>query len=380
VRVIRRLSVGGPARQAIQLTEVLAARGFGTELVSGVEGDREGRIESTVPVTVVPSLKREVDPRADLAAGRALHRLIRARRPDIVHTHMAKAGALGRLAAHRVRVPVVVHTFHGHVLDGYFSPPVARAFIAAERGLARWTTALIAVSAAVRDELLRLGIGRAEQWRVIPLGLDLEPLVAPAPDRAAARASLGLPPHGAVVGIVGRLVPIKDHATFLAAAVEVAAVRDDVRFAIVGDGELRNELEDKARHLLGDRVTFTGWVQDLPRLYAALDVVVLTSRNEGTPVALIEAAAAGKPVVATRVGGVTDVVRDGVTGALAVAGDIAGVSGELLKVLGDPGLARAHGDAARAHVRDRFSQQRLDDDIEALYRELLDRTIGSPPS
>ena len=136
-------------------------------------------------------------------------------------------------------------------------------------------------------------------------------------------------------------------------------------------GSLRTDLERTSRAALGDRVVFTGWVHDLPRLYAALDVVALTSRNEGTPVALIEAAAAGRPVVATRVGGVADVVRDGVTGALVDAGDAAGIARELLKVLADAGLARARGDAARAHVRDRFSAERLEDDIVALYEELL---------
>jgi len=300
-----------------------------------------------------------------------LTRLVRGRRPDVVHTHMAKAGAIGRLAAHRAEVPVIVHTFHGHVLDGYFSRPVARAFIATERRLARWSSALVAVSPAVRDELLDLGIGRTDQWRVIPLGLELDPLLDAGVDRASARSSLGLPVDGAVVGIVGRLVPIKDHATFIAAAAKVAAEREDVRFAIVGDGELRTDLERTSRAALGDRVVFTGWVHDLPRLYAALDVVALTSRNEGTPVALIEAAAAGRPVVATRVGGVADVVRDGVTGALVDAGDAAGIARELLKVLADAGLARARGDAARAHVRDRFSAERLEDDIVALYEELL---------
>jgi len=377
VRIITRLNVGGPARQAIHLTEALGSRGFETELVTGVEGEREGRIEPATSATVVTTLTREVDPRADLAATRALHRLVRARRPDIVHTHMAKAGALGRLAAHRAGVPVIVHTFHGHVLEGYFSRPVARAFLTAERRLARWSSALVAVSSAVRDELLSLGIGRDEQWRVIPLGFDLEPLLSEGPGRDEARRVLGLPAAGAVVGIVGRLVPIKDHETFLAAAEKVAADRDGVTFAIVGDGELRNDLERRARAALGDRVMFTGWVQDLPRLYAALDVVALTSRNEGTPVALIEAAAAGIPVVATRVGGVADVVRDGVTGALVSAGDAAGVANELRKLLDDPGLARARGDAARAHVRDRFAASRLDDDIVALYGELLARAVGS---
>jgi glycosyltransferase involved in cell wall biosynthesis len=376
-RIITRLNVGGPARQAVMLTERLRDRGYDSELVTGIEAPREGRIVPPDGATVVGTLKRSVDPMGDVRAVRELTRLVRTRRPDIVHTHLAKAGALGRYAARRARTPVVVHTFHGHVLEGYFSPPVARAFLSAERRLARWTTALVAVSESVRTELLGLEIGRPQQWRVIPVGLELDSLLGAPPDAAASRTALDLPPDATVVGIVGRLVPIKDHETFLLAAARVARERPGVHVAIVGDGELRDRLASRAASLLGARVSFTGWVEDLPTLYAALDVVVLTSRNEGTPVALIEAGAAGKPVIATRVGGVPDVVLDGKTGALVVPGDAAGVAREIARLLDDVPLARTRGEAARAHVRDRFSARRLLEDMDFLYRELLERSIRS---
>ncbi|HEY7400935.1 MAG TPA: glycosyltransferase [Actinomycetota bacterium] len=376
-RIITRLNVGGPARQAVSLTRRLGDRGYDCALLTGREGPREGRIEPGHATTVVPSLRRDVHPLADLRAGRELARLVRAHRPDVVHTHLAKAGALGRLAAHRAGTQVVVHTYHGHVLEGYFSRPVSRAFLEVERRLAAWSTALVAVSDAVRAELLALGIGRPHQWRVIPVGLELDPLLGPLPRAAAARETLGLPVVGPVVGIVGRLVPVKDHETFLAAAARIVRERPSAHVAIVGDGELRERLGPRAAALLGRHVTFTGWVEDLPALYAALDVVVLTSRNEGTPVALIEAGAAGKPVVATRVGGVAEVVEDGRTGALVGAGDAEGVAGEVLRLLDDPGLARARGEAARAHVRTRFSAARLEEDVDFLYRELLERSIRS---
>jgi glycosyltransferase involved in cell wall biosynthesis len=375
MRVITRLNIGGPARQAILLTDAFGSRGQASHLVWGTVSPGEG--ELTLPRgtvnTHVPELHRELRPADDVRAVWKLERLMRARRPQIVHTHMAKAGALGRLAARRTGVPVVIHTFHGHVLEGYFSGWKSRAFLATERGLARMSDALVAVSPAVREELLALGIGRPGQWRVIPVGLDLHDLLTREVDRAQARGALGLPETGPVVGIVGRLVAIKDHVTFLDAAARVARERPDVTFVVAGGGELRSELEVRARHLLGDRCRFLGWVMDLPTLYAALDVVVLTSRNEGTPVALIEAGAAGKPAVATRVGGVADVVQDGKTGLLVQPGDPRAVAAGISALLDDPGRARALGEAAKREASSRFTIERLADDLAGLYGELLAR-------
>ena len=175
--------------------------------------------------------------------------------------------------------------------------------------LAKRTDALVSVSTRVRDELLALGIGTPGQWRVVPLGLELGDLLRGPAERSASRAALGLPPQDQLVGIVGRLAAIKDHGTFLAMAAKLAAARPDVSFVVAGDGALRESLEATARSLLGTRIRFLGWATDLPVLYGALDVVVLTSRNEGTPVALIEAGAAGRPVVATDVGGVAEVIH-----------------------------------------------------------------------
>jgi glycosyltransferase involved in cell wall biosynthesis len=382
MRVITRLNVGGPARQATLLSDAIRARGFVTDLVWGSVGPGEGEIPPPpgLPNTHVQELKRELRPAHDVQVLLRLVRLMRARRPDVVHTHMAKAGALGRLAARRTGVPVVIHTFHGHVLEGYFSGWKTRAFLAAERGLARMSDALVAVSPAVRDELLALGIGRPSQWRLIPVGLDLQDLLAQEVDREKARGALGLPETGPVVGIVGRLVPIKDHVTFLDAAARVARERPDATFVVAGGGELRSDLEVRARHLLGDRCRFLGWVMDLPTLYAALDVVVLTSRNEGTPVALIEAGAAGKPAVATRVGGVADVVQDGKTGLLVPPRDPRAVAAGVSALLDDPGRARAFGEAARREASSRFRIERLADDLAGLYGELLARKSFPSPS
>lgn len=380
LRIITRLNIGGPAHHALLLTSALARRGFRSELVAGVEGPREGAIlPPDGEITRIPTLKRTADPVAAVRTARALTRLVRARRPQIVHTHMAMAGALGRLAARRAGVPVIVHTFHGHVLSGYFLRPVSKAFVAAERRLARWTDALVSISPAVRDELLSFGIGRPGQWHVIPIGLPLDGLLAGTPSTQEARLRLGLPPAGPVVGIVGRLVPIKDHSTFLEAAARVARRRPDATFVVAGDGELRVPLEARARSILGERVRFLGWVRDLPALYGSLDVVVLTSRNEGTPAALIEAGAAARPAVATRVGGVPEVVRDGATGLLVPPGDPEAVAASVLALLEQGERARALGAAARAWVGGRFSADRLADDVAALYTELLARRgIAAP--
>lgn len=372
--VITRLNVGGPARLVPMLARDLEERGFQSLLVSGSEGAREGVLRpDRVDHIGIRTLKRSIDPLDDFRSARALESLFRRQRPDIVHTHTAKAGTLGRLAARRAEVPVVIHTFHGHVLDEYFVRPVSQFFASMERYLAQQTDALIAVSPSVRDFLLGVGVGKQSQWHIVPVGLELDSLLVGTPDREECRHRLGLPIDGPAVGIIGRLVPIKDHVTFLEAARRLATVRPDVTFVVAGDGESRRKLQRNAEKMLGDRVQFLGWVFDLAALYGALDVVVLSSRNEGTPVALIEAGAAGKAVVATRVGGVPDVVRDGVTGALVNAGDADAMAAEILALLEAPHRAEMMGSAARKLVRERFSAARLVDDVTELYEQLLSR-------
>ncbi|MEA2503890.1 MAG: hypothetical protein QOG36_933 [Actinomycetota bacterium] len=378
LRVITRLNIGGPARQALMLHRVLPERGYECELVSGAPQTEEGAFPPPAErYTLVDSLRRETDFLADARAIHTLTRLMRASRPDVVHTHTTTAGGLGRIAARRAKVPVTVHTFHGHVLSGYLSGPQTRALTAAERALAKRTDALVSVSTRVRDELLALGIGRPEQWRVVPLGLELGELLGGPAERSASRAALGLPPEAPLVGIVGRLAAIKDHGTFLAMAARLAADRTDVSFVVAGDGNLRGSLEAEAKSLLGNRIRFLGWATDLPVLYGALDVVVLTSRNEGTPVALIEAGAAGRPVVATDVGGVAEVVRDGASGFVVPPGDAAALAARVGTLLDDPAAGRAMGLAGREWVRARFGSERLVDDLTALYGELTDAR-GAP--
>ncbi len=384
LRVIARLNVGGPALHTTLLTERLEPARYDSWLATGTEGPEEGNYLAlhrapAARVLHVPGLRRELRGAGDARALAGLVALMRRLRPHVVHTHTAKAGALGRLAAWLARVPVVCHTFHGHVFRGYFRAGPARGFLAIERALARRTHALIAVSDTVRRELLAMGVGDPARFRVVPLGLDLEGFASADALRGALRAELGLSPEAPLVGIVARLVPIKRHPMFLHAAAAVTRACAAARFLIVGDGEDRSRLEGLAAELgLGDRVRFLGWRRDLARVYADLDVVVLTSASEGSPVSLIEGMAAGRAIVATRVGGVPDLVEDGVTGALVPPEAPAALAAAVTRLLADPERRRALGKAGREHVLPRFGAERLVADIDRLYTGLL-RARGIEP-
>lgn len=370
LRLITRLNVGGPARQALLLSRALAPE-YETTLGAGRPGAEEGELDHPAVTVVHVPLVRHIHPPSDGRALLAVRQLLAAQRPALLHTHMAKAGTIGRLAAIRSRFrPRTVHTFHGHVLDGYFGARVARAFTETERSLARRTDVLVAVSNEIRDQLLDLRIGRPSQYRVIPLGLDLESFLDVKQPSGQLRSRLGLGSDTPLIGVVGRLVPIKDHLTLLAAIKALPGVH----LAVIGDGELRAPLEAASREMgLADRVHFTGWWMDMATAVSDLDVVALTSRNEGTPVALIEAAAARIPVVATDVGGVRAVVEHGVTGLLAPPADAPTVAAHIGLLLLDPAARLRMGQAGRERVRDRFGQGRLLDDVRALYAELLPR-------
>jgi glycosyltransferase involved in cell wall biosynthesis len=383
LRIIARLNVGGPAIHATLLTERLDPSRYESRLVAGNvepgEADYLDLHRREIPgLITMPELGRELRGVADLQALVGLVRLIREFRPHVVHTHTAKAGAVGRVAAVLCRVPVVVHTFHGHVFRGYFSPARTRVFLEIERFLGRGSSALVAVSPKVRDELLEFGVARPEDVHVVPLGLDLERFRDYDETRAEARAALGLPETAFVTSIVARLVPIKAHEVFLEAARRVRAAHPCAIFLVVGGGE-RNDLQALAARLgLGDRVRFLGWRADLERIYRASDAVALTSRNEGSPVALIEAMAAGCPVVSTRVGGVPDVVTDNESGLLVAMNDAAGLAEALGRLARDRALGEALGATAQASVIERYDAVRLLHDMDALYTALLARAGVTP--
>jgi glycosyltransferase involved in cell wall biosynthesis len=381
LRVIARLNVGGPALHVAYLVEGLADRGYETTLVAGSLARGEESMAHVAEsrnarIVTIPHLHREISPLEDARAIVRLARLIREERPQILHTHTAKAGAVGRIAAllaGSARPPIVVHTFHGHVLRGYFNPLTTLGFRTLERWLARVTTRLIAVSPEVRDDLVRLGVGSKEQFAVIRLGIELgERVGGDEETRRETRRQLGVGPDAFVVGWVGRMTAVKRTDDVVRAFRELLDRDVDAYLCLVGDGPDRPRLE-KLAHELGivRRCLFVGYQDDVAPYYEAIDVLLLPSVNEGTPVSVIEALAAGRPAVATRVGGVPDVVRDGVDGHLVEVGDASTLGERLAELAHDPARRDEMGREGRARVIERYAVSRLVDDIDALYRELL---------
>ncbi len=377
VRVIARLNVGGPAVYTISLTAGLDPAQFRQWLVTGMaapyEGDMlaEAAARGVTPI-IVPHLGRAIDAGDDLRAFMALVRLFRQLRPHIVETHTAKAGVVGRLAAWAAGVPITVHTFHGHVFHSYFSPARSALVRWVERLLALRTTRIIALGPAQRAEILSYGVGRPEQIVSVPIGLDLEPYRASERHRGRLRAELGVGPDTKLVGIVARLTAIKAHEVFLQAAAAVRRQHPDTQFVVVGAGERREELAQLAEEYgLAPAVHWIGWRRDLPVVYADLDIVALTSRNEGLPTTLVEAMAAGRPVVATRVGGVPTLVAHGDTGLLAASGDANALASGLLTVLSNRHYAERLGAAARASVYPAYDLSAFIPRMADFYRHLV---------
>lgn len=397
VRVVTRLNIGGPAIHAALLATRMDPSRFSTCLVVGEPDPEEGEIlpdlmGESARIVRIKTLRRSIRPWADLFTLIRLVRILRKERPEILHTHMAKAGTLGRLAGmihNRMvgrsggegRRSVLIHTFHGHVLEGYFPGWITEIFLRIERWLARRTDCLIAVSPAIRDDLLQKKIGRPEQWKVIPLGLDLSAL-----------GKLPLPNGTAPIrcGLVGRLVPIKNPSLFLEGICRfLKASRSlEIQAMVIGDGPLRKSLEEETREKGIDRIIrFTGWQRDPGSVYGNLDVVCLTSWNEGTPLSLIEAMAAGRAVVATDVGGVPDLLEESRQegseipvggfrlahrGILVRPGDAEGLSAALAALAQDPNLRRSLGQAGRSYALRQFDASRLVQDLSSLYERITD--------
>jgi glycosyltransferase involved in cell wall biosynthesis len=386
LRVIARLNVGGPALHVAYLTAGLADRGYETTLVAGTLARGEESMASVseargVRIETLPALHREIGPLRDVQAILRLARLIKEVRPTILHTHTAKAGAVGRIAAllaGSARPPVVVHTFHGHVLRGYFNPLTTLGFRTLERWLARVTTALVAVSPEVRDDLVKLRVAPASKFTVVRLGIELDERTGSDDDiRAETRRQLGVAQDAFVVGWVGRMTAVKRTDDVVRALGGLVDRGVDAYLCLVGDGPDRDHLERYA-HELGvvKRCLFVGYQEDVARFYSAIDALLLPSVNEGTPVSVIEALAAQRPAVATRVGGTPDVIRDGVDGFLVEVGDADALSERLAELANDPERRARMGAAGRERVLGRYAVERLVDDIDRLYRSLLDARAG----
>jgi glycosyltransferase involved in cell wall biosynthesis len=378
MRIIARLNVGGPAIHTVLLTDRLDRDNYPTQLVIGVEGAMEGSMrylaeERGIQPIVIPEMGREISWKDDLVALWKLMALMRRERPDIIHTHTAKAGTLGRIAAIIAlagRPKKLFHTFHGHVFHGYFGPVKTHTFIWIEKLLAGFTDRLIAVSDITKQELVHYKIACPHKISVIPLGLDLAPFANCERHHGDFRTELGLNNEIILIGIVARLVPIKGIHDFLQAIQQLRTQYANVHVVIVGDGEMRHELESQVKMLnMTDKVHFVGYRKDLPRIYADLDLVALSSLNEGLPVSIIEAMASGCVVVSTAVGGVPSLITDNETGFLVPPNDTIAFATTLAKAIEARARWRKIGERARFHALANYDIARLVCDLSALYAD-----------
>ncbi len=388
MQILNRLNMGGISLNAAILSKYLAPE-YETLLVTGMIDETEESSDFLLhnmglkPV-YIPEMYRAIDPLRDRKAYFKIKQLIKEFKPDIVHTHAAKAGTLGRLAAAACKVPVIVHTFHGHVFHSYFPGWQTRMFIGIERFLAEKSSCIISISERQRRELSKIyKICSHEKIEVVPLGFDLSRFSDMSGEkRKLFRSKYLVDDDEIAIVIVGRLVPVKNHGLFLRSIQSVAArSRKKIRAFIVGDGEERKNLEALAQSLELDftdfesaprkaTVTFTSWIRDIDNVYAGSDVVALTSLNEGTPMSIIEGLAAGKPIVATRVGGITDIVHPGLNALIAPRTSERVFSKHLLRLVDDDAL-RNNMAQYKDGIMERFNSYRLVKDMSQIYSQLL---------
>jgi glycosyltransferase involved in cell wall biosynthesis len=384
LRIINRYNIGGPTYNAAYLSKFLPPE-YTTTLVGGSPQPHEAHSgfildQLEAQYIEIPEMGRSVRLLDDLRAFRKICALIRLHQPDIVHTHAAKAGALGRVAARWCGVPVVVHTYHGHVFEGYFTGLKNRLVKWTERLLGRMTTAIIAIS-PIQKQQITAQHRIVPEWKthVIPLGFDLSRFsTSQDTKRQTFRTNFGIQDNELAIGIIGRLTAIKQHELFLDAFARVAKTHERVKAFVIGDGERMHELQAMWKTLATQsgideaRLTFTSWIKSIDVALAGLDIVAMTSINEGTPVSLIEAQAASRPVVTTEVGGVADCVEDGRTGLIVRSHDAEDFAQALNRLIIRPDERAAMGRLGHAHVVERYSYHRLVKDMDELYRQLLD--------
>ncbi len=389
LRIINRFNLGGPTYNAAYLTKYLPQE-YETMLIGGKEEESEANSHYILDnlgleANIIPEMQRSINPRRDMQAMNKIKEIIRTFKPDIVHTHASKAGALGRRAASRLKVPVIIHTFHGHVFDAYFSGVKSQMYQMIERNLAKKSTKIIALSEIQKHDLVsKYKICPASKVEIIQLGFDLNRFRENKEEkRLEFRTAYGIKKDEIAIGIIGRVVPIKNHELFLKGIAWLKA-NSKIKFRafIIGDGESRPQTEQLARELGLDvadslkekhnaTLTFTSWIKDIDCVNAGMDIIALSSLNEGTPVSLIEAQASGKPVVTTRVGGIENIVLPGETALLSDTGD-AETFGSNLKLLAEsPNMREVFGSRGWPFVREKFHYTRLVSDMAGLYDRLL---------
>jgi len=389
LRIINRFNLGGPTYNVAYLSRYMAPE-FETLLVGGEKDESEdssGHILDQLGLTpiIISEMRREVSLIDDYRAYKKIKKLIREYKPDIVHTHASKAGTLGRLAAFSCKVPVIVHTFHGHVFHSYFGTLKTLLYKHIERYLARRSTRIVAISEIQKDELSRIyRICPSDKIEVIPLGFDLSRFRESLEEkRKDFRKTFAIQDSELVIMIIGRLVPIKNHNLFLQAILYVKKrSKRKIRGVIVGDGEERGHIEQYARSLGlsfssntsvagSSDLIFTSWIHNVDWAFAGADIVALSSFNEGTPVSLIEAQAAGKPIISTNTGGIENVVIPAVTASLIAPGDTPGYCEKMLELVENDTLREEMSKKGWEHVRNTFHYTRLVQDMKNLYHRLL---------
>ena len=387
LRIINRFNLGGPTYNAAYLSKYLDPK-YETLLIGGQKDESEGSSEYIVknlglePI-IIPEMRREISPKNDYIAYKKIKKIIAEFKPDIVHTHASKAGTLGRLAAFQSNVPVVVHTFHGHVFHSYFGKLKTTFYKNIERYLAKKSTRIIAISEKQKEELsAEHAICGAHKIDVIPLGFDLNRFTENQEEkRKSFRSLYNINDQEIAIAIVGRLVPVKNHRFFLDAVQNIAAKEKlPIRVFIVGDGELKEELIEYTKQLGLDysltpekraTVHFTSWIKEVDVVYAGVDIAALTSFNEGTPVSLIEAQAASKPIVSTRVGGIENIVLENKTALLSDSGDLTTFVSNLKSLIINAESLTKFGEEGKQFALTKFSYQRLCSDVSTLYDKLL---------
>lgn len=386
--IITRLIVGGAQENTIASVLGLGERpGLEVSLISGPstgpEGSLEGKFSShPEALTILPELVRPVSPWMDLAAFQKLSRMLRKRRPDIVHTHSGKAGILGRLAAHKAGVPVIIHTVHGPSFGPFQSALANALFRAAERHAAKVTTHFVVVADAMRRQYLEAGVGRPEQYSTIWSGFNTAPYLATR-NTPELRQKFGLQAEDLVVGKIARLFDLKGHEDLIRVAPSIVKHEPRTRFLIVGDGPLRPRFESQIRQLgLGRNFVFTGLVDPdtVPSLVGVMDVLVHLSQREGLARALPQALAAGKPVIAYDCDGAREICLQDETGFLVQPHDIQGLETQLLLLLQNPDLRKRFGDAGRQLVSRRFDVNAMIDSLHTLYLNLASKQPGPDAS
>ncbi|MGB0929157.1 MAG: glycosyltransferase [Chitinophagales bacterium] len=388
LRIINRLNLGGPTFNVALLSKHLSPS-FETRIVAGMKGESEASSEFILnkmglKPQYIPNMYRSVHPRKDYAAYQDIKKIIQEYKPDIVHTHAAKSGALGRLAAKECGVPVIVHTFHGHVFHSYFGALKTRFYLEVERYLAKHSSKIVAISPKQKKELSEdYRVCNPNHIEVVPLGFDLSKFQDNQIDkRIDFRQKYQIADDEVAIAIVGRLVPIKNHSLFLNALKQLLNNSSQkIRAFIVGGGEERANMENLATELNipfatpenfhKAPLTFTSWITDVDEVYAGVDVVALSSLNEGTPVSLIEAQAANKPIVTTNVGGVKDVVIPNRTALLSPSKCVESFAHNLQELVENTTLRNQMGQDGYQYVAQKYSYQRLTGDMAQLYDKLL---------